>query len=153
MKKRFGLLMFFVGLAIIHYAFCGFFVESRLIASNCNLKCGSNNRACYDVSYSAYCPCSSSAHAQGKRYSNSPTYGSETGSLHVTYTSVVCSTPLVCKKQESLPNRICYASISEEELTTIYLCLPFPGSTCPYYVEADGVPNMYMNCVGNLCEE
>ena len=153
MKKRFGFLMFFAGLVVILYSICGFFVESRLIASNCNLKCGSNNRVCYGLSYSAYCPCSSQEHSEGKYYANVPTSGSVTGYSVVTYESIVCKANLVCDPVDPVPDKACNARFYGDEFPVVYLCEESLGSTCPEYQVKVCPTQHYMDCVSHFCGE
>ena len=152
MKKRFGLLMFFAGLAVILYSICGFFVESRLIASNCNLRCGSNNRACYDALIPAKCSCNLSTHSAGKSYSNSPTYGSESGSNAVRYKSVICSSTIVCEEDKYVDDTMCKLAFGYE-FPLIFDCYSKTGSKCMKYKEVVADSSHYMNCEITECAE
>ena len=153
MKKCLGSLMVIAGLAMIVFTFGSFFADARLIASNCNLKCGQDNKACQEPIEPADCPCNPSAQTNGRRYSNNPTYGSETGNLSVTYESVLCWTALLCGKGETLSNSTCYMFDPGDGFPIDYFCIPFPLLNCQNYVETDGAPNNYMNCVSHDCGE
>ena len=152
MKKYFGFLLTLSGTALILYVVIGIFANARLIASNCVLRCGENNKACYGWSYHAICPCSSAAQTPGMLYSKTPTYGSDVGVGEVLYESVVCRSRRTCIEEEVLDSNVCYSSASKADLSVTYLCVPFPHSKCTSYTE-DETPSSYMNCVDLGCGE
>ena len=153
MKRCLGFLMVIAGLAMIVFTFGSFFANARLIASNCNLKCGQDNRICRGISRDAYCPCFSQEHSEGKYYANVPTSGSVTGYSIVEYESIICKGKFICDPIDPQPDKECRGRIIEGFFTPLYSCEDSAGSTCPEYQVKVFPTQYYSNCVSHSCEE
>ena len=144
MQKNNETILILSGFVLIFFVLSHIYVCRLLFADGCTQDCTPNNYACYGDSYGVVCTCNSIVH--GRTWSNTPTYGSTTGDVTVSFESEPCYVAHLCYIVNR-PNTKCMKEFD------IYKCKDQNDSECSTFTGVYNETHTYMNCKSWLCLE
>ena len=144
MRKSYGTFLILAGIVLVLYVLTNVFVYQRLFAEGCTQDCASDNHACYGDSYGVVCTCNSIVH--GRTWSNTPTYGSTTGDVTVSFEDKTCYLAHICYVLLG-PNSKCVKE------SGAYVCKQHLGSECTTFSTVVTETHPYRNCRSWFCLE